>query len=275
MELVHGGRLAHPLRTVSGQAGRLSGKRAIITGAGTGIGRATAVLFAREGARTGLIGRRAETLRDVESIISAAGGEALALPCDVSKEAEVAAAFAMAEERWGGIDACVGVAGIELYDIGDDRVDRLELSVWQQTIDCNLTGMFLTLKYAVRAMLKVGGGAIVVTGSPTGLYGVGLGEDAYSASKAGCHGLARVVANEVARDNIRVNIVVPGFIDTPITARYIRDHADEVEALCHSIPMRRAGHADEIAAMNLWLCSDEASYASGAYFVVDGGWTSV
>lgn len=257
------------------EPGRLAGRRAVITGAGTGIGEATAILFAREGARVGLIGRREALLQKVEASIASEGGEALVLPCDVSKEDQVAASFALAEERWGGIDTCVGVAGIELYDLGDDRVDRLELSIWQQTIDVNLTGMFLTLKYAVRAMLKVGGGAIVVTGSPTGQYGFSLGEDAYSASKAGCHGLARVVANEVARDKIRVNIVVPGFIDTPISERFIRDHPADVEALCGTIPVRRAGHATEVAAMNLWLCSDEASYACGAYFVVDGGLTSV
>jgi len=255
--------------------GRLSGKRAIVTGAGTGIGRATAILFAREGARIGLIGRRVEMLREVDAIIAAAGGSALVLPCDVSREDQVAAAFTLAEDRWGGIDVCVGAAGIELYDAGDDRVDRLELSAWQQTIDVNLTGMFLTLKYAVRAMLKVGGGAIVVTGSATGLYGLSPGEDAYSASKAGCHGLARVVANGVARDNIRVNIVVPGFIDTPIAVRFIEDHPEDVEVLRGSIPMRRIGRAEEVANMNLWLCSDEASYACGSFFVVDGGWTSI
>jgi NAD(P)-dependent dehydrogenase (short-subunit alcohol dehydrogenase family) len=222
-----------------------------------------------------LIGRRKHLLDDVAARIAADGGEALVLPCDVSKEAEVAASFALAEERWGAVDTCVGVAGIELYDIGDDRVDRLELAVWQQTIDVNLTGMFLTLKYAVRSLLKAGGGAIVVTGSPTGLYGFALGQDAYSASKSGCHGLARVVANEVARDNIRVNIVVPGFIETPLTERFIRDRPEETEAACGVIPMRRIGHATEVAPMNLWLCSDEASYCSGGYFLVDGGQTSI
>jgi 3-oxoacyl-[acyl-carrier protein] reductase len=257
------------------QAGRLAGRRAIITGAGSGIGEATALLFASEGAKVGLIGRREAMLRTVADRITASGGDALVLPCDVSREDEVAGSFAAAEERWGGIDTCVGVAGIELYDVGDDRVDRLELAVWQRTIDTNLTGMFLTLKYAVRAMLRAGGGAIVVTGSPTGQYGVGLGEDAYSASKAGCHGLARVVANEVARDNIRVNIVVPGFTDTPIAARFIRDHPEDAEALSAMIPMRRPGLRGEIAAMNLWLCSPEASYACGQYFVIDGGWTAV
>lgn len=257
------------------EPGRLAGRSAIVTGAGSGIGEATALLFASEGARVGLIGRREANLQGVATRISAAGGEALVLPCDVSDEAQVAASFAVAEDRWGIIDTCVGVAGIELYDVGDDRVDRLELAIWQRTIDVNLTGMFLTLKYAVRAMLRAGGGAIVVTGSPTGQYGFALGEDAYSASKAGCHGLARVVANEVARDNIRVNIVIPGFIDTPIAERFIRDHPDDAEALSGAIPMRRPGRPEEVAAMNLWLCSGEASYASGAYFVVDGGLTAV
>jgi NAD(P)-dependent dehydrogenase (short-subunit alcohol dehydrogenase family) len=254
---------------------RLAGKRAVITGAGSGIGEATAILFAREGAKVGLIGRRKHLLDDVAARIGAEGGEALVLPCDVSQEDQVARSFGLAEERWGGVDCCIGVAGVELYEQGDDRVDRLDLSVWQKTIDINLTGMFLTLKYAVRSMLKVGGGSIVVTGSPTGLYGFALGEDAYSAAKAGCHGLARVVANEVARDNIRVNIVVPGFIDTPINERYMRDHPEDVEAFCQLIPMRRPGHAHEVAPMNLWLCTDEASYCSGAYFVVDGGQMSV
>jgi NAD(P)-dependent dehydrogenase (short-subunit alcohol dehydrogenase family) len=214
-------------------------------------------------------------LEDVAARIAAAHGEALVLPCDVSKEDQVAAAFAAAEERWGGLDTCVGVAGVEPYLDGDDRVDRLELAVWQQIIDINLTGMFLTLKYGVRALLRAGGGAIVVTGSPTGLYGFSLGEDAYSASKAGCHGLARVVANDVARDNIRVNIVVPGFIDTPINAKFIAERPEETEAFCQAIPMRRPGHAAEVAPMNLWLCSDEASYCSGGYYYVDGGWMSV
>ena len=254
---------------------RLAGKRAIITGAGSGIGEATAILFAREGAKVGLIGRRKHLLDDVAGRVAADGGEALVLPCDVSKEEEVAASFGQAEEHWGGLDCVIGVAGIELYDQGDDRVDRLDLAVWQQVIDINLTGMFLTLKYGVRALLKTGGGSIVVTGSPTGLYGFALGEDAYSAAKAGCHGLARVVANEVARDNIRVNIVVPGFIDTPINAKFITERPEDAEAMCQTIPVRRAGHAAEIAPMNLWLCTDEASYCNGSYYYVDGGWMSV
>ena len=255
--------------------GRLAGKRVVITGASSGIGEATALLFGREGARVALLGRREDALEGVAQRIRSEGGTALPLRCDVSNEDDVATAFGRAEEEWQGLDAVIGVAGIELYDIGDDRVDRLELEVWQRTIDTNLTGMFLTLKHGVRALLRTGGGSIVVTGSPTGQYGIALGEDAYSAAKAGCHGLARVVANEVARDNIRVNIVIPGMIDTPINARFKENHRDDWDGLEGFIPMRRAGRADEVATMNLWLCTDEASYCTGAYFTVDGGWTSI
>jgi NAD(P)-dependent dehydrogenase (short-subunit alcohol dehydrogenase family) len=254
--------------------GRLAGKRAIVTGAGSGIGRATALRFAREGARVGLIERRREALAEVAGRVAAAGGTALALPADVAREDEVERAVAAAVAAWGGLDVVVAVAGIELFGQGDDRVDRLELAVWRQVLDVNLTGMFLTCKHGVRALLQTGGGAVIVTGSPTGLYGGALGEHAYSASKAGCHGLARVMANEYARDGIRVNVVVPGFIDTPLNAAVFADPAG-VAAYCETIPARRPGRPEEIAAMNVWLASDEASYAVGGFFVVDGGQTAV
>jgi NAD(P)-dependent dehydrogenase (short-subunit alcohol dehydrogenase family) len=256
-------------------SGRLPGKRAIITGAGTGLGRSVALLFAREGARVGLIGRRQEKLREVESLIAADGGKSLVLPCDVSKESQVAAAFAIAEDRWEGVDACIAVAGIELWGAGDGRVDQLELSVWQQTIDVNLTGMFLTLKYAVRSMRKLKGGSIVVMGSPTGLTGFSTGETAYCASKAGCHGLARAVANEVAPLNIRVNIVVPGIIESGTTATVVHERPELVPEYCSLIPMRRLGQPDEVAGITLFLCTEEASYACGGYFIVDGGLVAV
>ena len=254
--------------------GRLKGKRTLVTGASSGIGRATAIRFAEEGALVGLVARRQTQLEEVAEIIRGQGGEALVLPADVSDESEIAQAVSRIVEAWGGLDCLVAVAGIELFGQGDDRVDRLSLEMWQKIIDINLTGMFLSCKYAIKAMLEVGGGSVVVTGSPTGMYGMCLGEHAYSASKAGCHGLARVMANEYAMEGIRVNISVPGFIDTPINAPVFEDPA-LVEEICKRIPMRRAGTSEEVAALNVWLASDESSFATGGYFIVDGGETAI
>jgi NAD(P)-dependent dehydrogenase (short-subunit alcohol dehydrogenase family) len=253
---------------------RLQGKRAVVTGAGSGIGAATALLFAREGASVALVGRTVDKLSRVAAQILDAGGRSLVLPADVTDEPAMEGVFRTVADTWGGLDSCVAVAGIEQWGKGDDRVDRLELTAWKRIVENNLTGMFITCKHAIRAMLRTGGGSLVVTGSPTGTHGFALGEDAYSASKAGCHGLARVMANEYARDGIRVNCVVPGFIDTPINAAFLQD-LEAVRAFNERIPSRRVGHAEEVAAMNLWLCSDESSYAVGGFFVVDGGLTAV
>ncbi len=254
--------------------GRLAGKRAFITGAASGIGRATAIRFAREGAKVALVDRQRDKLDHVAAEIRSAGGEAIAVPTDVSKEADVEASVKQAVEAFGGLDAVIGVAGIELYAEGDTKVHDLELAVWQRTLDTNLTGMFLTMKHGIRAMLANGGGSVVVTGSPTGLSGFAAGETAYSTSKSGIHALARVAANDYAADNIRVNIVVPGFIDTPINYPFMDDKA-AVEEVSRNIPMRRPGKPEEVAGIYVWLCSDDASYATGGYYMVDGGQTAV
>lgn len=258
----------------TGHPGRLEGKRALVTGAASGIGRATALRVAREGARVALLDRQVDRLEQVADEIAAAGGTTLALPTDVSREDQVRSAVDRAVGAWGGLDVVVGVAGIELYAEGDTEVHALELAVWQRTMDTNLTGMFLTCKHGVRALLEAGGGAVIVIGSPTGLFGFGAGETAYSASKAGCHGLARVIANEYATRSIRCNIVVPGFTDTPINAEFIKD-PEALADITRAIPMRRPGTADEVAAMCVWLASDEASYVTGGFYMVDGGQTSV
>lgn len=253
---------------------RLTGKRAFITGAGSGIGEATALLFAREGARVALVGRRRDRLDSVARQIARDGGQSLVLPADVSRESEVESAVESAVDAWGGLDTCVTAAAIEPADLGDGRVDQLDVEKWSEIISINLTGTFLTCKHVIRAMLATGRGSVIVTGSPTGVYGSALGQHAYSASKAGCHGLARVMAHEYAAHGIRVNVVIPGVIDTPLTKRLIED-AEALANVVGRIPMRRAGQADEVAAMNLWLASDESGYATGGYFVVDGGWTAV
>jgi len=252
----------------------IAGKRALITGAGSGIGRAVAIRFAVEGARVALLSRNRRNLDAVSAEIKATGGDTLVIPTDVSVEAEVAAAVDQVVAAWGGLDAVIGVAGIELYAAGDTNVHELDLAVWQRTLDTNLTGMFLTCKHGIRALLASGGGSVVLTGSPTGLSGAAAPETAYSVSKAGVHALGRVVANEYASQNIRVNVVIPGFIDTPINAAFM-DDAAAVAELTRGIPLGRAGRPEEVAGMFVWLVSDEASYATGGLFMVDGGATAV
>jgi NAD(P)-dependent dehydrogenase (short-subunit alcohol dehydrogenase family) len=261
---------------MTGGLGRLRGKRALVTGAGSGIGAATAVLFAREGARVGLVDVSLDGLARTAKTIEAEGGVAMPLQTDVSDEAQVSAAVDAIVAAWGGLDVAVGVAGIEPYDRGDGRVHEISMELWSEVIATNLTGMFLTSKHAIRAMLASEGGSLVLTGSPTGLVGSGSFETGYSASKAGVHGLVRPIASGYARDGIRCNLVVPGFIDTPINAAFIAEAAS-IEKVCDEIgiPARRPGRADEVAAMNLWLASDESSYATGGFFVVDGGQTAI
>ena len=150
------------------------------------------------------------------ALIAKAGGQAFALVADISDEEEIAAASVAAARRSDGLDIVVANAAIEPTAV-DDRADRLEASVWRRIIDVNLTGTFLTCKHGVRRLLESEGGAVVCTASPTGLYGLAPGEDAYSASKAGVYGLIRVMANDYALRAIRVNGVLPGFIDTPLT----------------------------------------------------------
>ena len=169
----------------------------------------------------------------------------------------IAGAVVAVVATWGGLDVLIGVAGIEPWLKGHGRAYELPLENWQRIIDTNFTGMFLTCKHGVRAMFSSGGGSVIITGLPTGIYGGALDEDAYSASKAGCHGLVRIMANEYARDGIRVNCVVPGFIDTAVNAAAFEDPVG-IATYCANIPMRRPGHPDELAGIYAWLASDDA-----------------
>ena len=249
----------------------LDSKRAIVTGAGSGIGREAALVCAREGARIGVLdvdGRAAErTAEDVEK----AGGKALALVADLRDEDDVASAVADAVSAWGGLDCVIGCAGVQLAG-EDDRADRLSLDVWQRTIDINLTGMFLISKHGIRELLKVGGGTVVLVCSPTGLFGCAPSYDAYSTSKAGCYGLVRVLAADYAEEGIRVNGVVPGY--TTHSDDQL-GHAAEHDALLQTIPLRRAGRPEEVAEVIAFLASDRTSYTTGAVWSADGGLTAI
>lgn len=251
--------------------GRLEGKRAIVSGAGAGMGRAAALRFAAEGARVGLLDVDEPAARAVADEIQAGGGEALVLPADVSKEQDVEAAVGRAVDAWGGLDVVVANAGVELAG-EDDRADRLELAVWQRTMDINLTGIFLTCKHGIRALLGSGGGSVVCTCSPTGLYGCAPGFDAYSTSKAGVYGLVRVMAADYASEGIRVNGVVPGYTRTPMTEWVT---PEEHEALIATIPLGRQGDPEDVASVMLFLVSDEAAYVTGAVWAADGGMTAI
>lgn len=249
---------------------RLRGRTALITGAGAGIGRAVAERYADEGARVIIADRDAEAAASVAAAIGAAARPEV---IDISDEASVESGFAAAVAAGWSPDVVVANAGVQLFG-QDARVGDLDLDVWRRTIDINLTGTFLTVKHAVRAMLSSGGGSIILTGSPTGLNGEGQDFTAYSASKAGIHGLARTVAAAYAASGIRVNTVVPAYTETGLVSA-ISDDPESRAAIIGRIPLGRAGSPKDIEGIMVFLASDDAAFATGSLFAVDGGMTSL
>jgi NAD(P)-dependent dehydrogenase (short-subunit alcohol dehydrogenase family) len=252
--------------------GRVEGKRTVVTGAGMGIGRAAAIKFAAEGAKVGLIDRDEAAAKDTAAAIEGAGGEAIVLPANVTDEGQIEAAIGSAVQQWAGLDVVVANAGV-LWAGKDDRADRIDVGVWREVVDINLTGQLITCKHGIRALLQSGGGAVVCTASPTGLYGLAPGLDAYSSSKAGVYGLIRVMANDYAKEGIRVNGVIPGYTDTPMND-YVEQPAGH-ERIVSTIPLGRQGTAEEVANVMCFLASDEASYVTGAVWAADGGMTAI
>jgi NAD(P)-dependent dehydrogenase (short-subunit alcohol dehydrogenase family) len=245
---------------------RLIGKTALVTGAASGIGRQVALRFLREGARVVFADRDEAAL---DTALEGLGDRARAAVADISDEASVAGAFASIVAVGWRPDVVVANAGVQLFG-QDAKAADLDLEVWRRTIDINLTGTFLTLKHAVRAMLDGDGGSIILTGSPTGVRGEGADFTAYSASKAGMHGLGRTVAAAYARDGIRVNTVIPAYTETPLVSTLTHD-ADAHTAIVSRIPMGRSGSPADVEGVMVFLASDESSFATGSAFAIDGG----
>lgn len=249
--------------------GRFNGKKAIITGASKGIGRATAIRFAQEGGMPALISRSRRELEEVARIIRDGGGHAVVAEADVSQEDQLTRAIDLTVNEMGGLDIVVSNAGIEL-PFEDSMADSLPLEVWQRIINTNLTGQFLTCKHGISHLLQLGGGAVVMVGSPCGEKGFCFKEHAYSASKGGILSLMRVMALDYISHNIRVNACIPGFIDTPMNDYVMNDPA-LLKTWSDTIPLKRPGTAEETAAVILFLASEDASYVVGSAFAVDGG----
>ncbi|MGB5528039.1 MAG: glucose 1-dehydrogenase [Gemmatimonadota bacterium] len=249
----------------------MKGKVALVTGASSGIGRATALAFAAREARVALAARREDELAALAAEIEAKGGEATRVRTDVSIAGDVERMVAHTIEKFGRLDFAVNNAGIEgdFQGIADFSED-----VWDRVLDINLKGTFLCLKYEARSMLGGGhGGAIVNVGSVNSFLGFGGGA-AYVASKHAQVGLTTSVSAELAPQGIRVNIVCPGIIDTPMHQRLRGIIGDEpYESILQSVHQRRKGLPEEIAKVIVFLCSDEASYVTGTTVTPDGGFT--
>jgi len=251
---------------------RLQGKGAVITGAGSGIGRAAALLFAREGASVLAVDRDAAAAADTAGQVIAAGGRAIAVTADAGREADVAAFVAQAIEAFGGLDILYANAGI-----GGGIVPFLETTAeqWHEILRVNLVGPFLAIRHAVPHMAARGRGSIICTASVAGLRANAAGAP-YSASKAGVISLVQTAANALIGTGVRVNAVCPGLIETGMT-RPLFERARErgIESRIGQLnPLQRAGRPEEIAGTALFLASDESSYVNGQAIAVDGGLSS-
>lgn len=247
--------------------GRFEGKVALVTGGNSGIGRATAQIFAREGAKVVVAARRVSEGDETVNMIAQAGGEAIFVKTDVSRADDVEALIRKTVETYGRLDCAFNNAGVYGIEV---PVHEYTEEDWEYVMSINLKGVWLCMRSEIRWMLKHGGGAIVNDSSTSGLVG-GLRESAYVASKHGVIGLTKAAALEYARHGIRVNAVCPGWIRTPMVDSIVASKPEREELAISKEPIGRMGTPDEVAEAAVWLCSDAASFVTGHSMAVDGG----
>jgi len=250
---------------------RLQDKVALITGAGSGIGRESSLLFAQEGAKVVAADIDEAGGAEVVEEIGKAGGEAIFVRADVSQSSEVESMIRWAEDRFGGLHVLFNNAGI--MHSGDDDAVATDESVWDLTMNVNLKGVFFGCKYGIPALRRAGGGAIINTASFVAHLGAATPQLAYTASKGGVLAMTRELAVIHARENIRVNALCPGPLRTELLMKFLDTEEKKQRRLVH-IPMGRFGEAREMAQAALYLASDESSFVTGSEFLVDGGITS-
>ncbi|MDZ4688008.1 MAG: SDR family oxidoreductase [Planctomycetaceae bacterium] len=250
--------------------GSFEGKVAFVTGAASGIGRAAALAFAREGASVVAADVSEQGNQETLRLIEEQGGRAVAVRCDVTQAADVKAALAKAVEAFGRLDFAFNNAGVEQKKL--TPLAELDEEEWDRILNIDLRSVFLCMKYEIPLILKQGGGAIVNTSSGAGVVGI-KGNPAYTAAKHGVIGLTRSAALDYAAQNLRVNVVCPGYIDTAMMGRFTGGTPEGRAKVIAEEPIGRMGTPEEIAAAVIWLCSDMAGFVIGHALVIDGGQT--